>query len=181
MSIQALYVLIVLFILPESLSPEARQQLAEAAAAERKRRTARDAAEVAWQQGSASVAHDSVRRRIGRKIVLTARHIIGKVVAPFEPLRVVLPTLKDPEHPQLGRNWNFTLLIIVRLFFTLTYVSCRRKQADDRVCVSQKSNMPSSRSAGHKRSLVRSLVSWRQLKRLCSCFSSLVSIQLNFL
>lgn len=129
-SIHTLFVLLIRFVLPESLSSDSRKILDKRAKAAKQAAKERDAAERAWEvDGDDEAAGDSgfssriatpMRgSRAGRRVLGEMRRMARRAVLPLQPLSVFVP-----HRNALGvRNYNLLLLGVLSFIMAQMMVS----------------------------------------------------------
>lgn len=108
--------LLLLFGLPESLSHDARRDLASKAL---ERQASFDA-----QSAATDAAEGNTRGNLSaHSISRGARKTANWAIQPFESFSILAPKPRDPDHPELGKNWNMLLLAGVTFVTCITTVS----------------------------------------------------------
>lgn len=129
-AIHATWPILLLFVLPESLSTEARAHLAKKAAIAAEERRRKDQLQRDWE--SEEVASDpgasgwsrlnnATGSRTGKKIAGSTKRFFKTVFHFLEPLTMFAP--QEREDGGKGKNWNLLLLGIAIFCSSINYVS----------------------------------------------------------
>lgn len=147
-AVHSVLVIILLTILPESLSAEVREANVKKLAAEREAQRASDSSLV--------------------------KRCLRRASAPLEPLRIFLPKANASF---VRGDYNLTVVAAVEFLAVLTRVGTNTRQLAyyPRVSMLRNPNMPFLHWGGLKRSLGRTFPLWICVKSRCSLVSCLVS------
>ncbi|WVQ83644.1 hypothetical protein IAT38_005786 [Cryptococcus sp. DSM 104549] len=140
--IHSVYIILILFLLPESLSSDARLVLAKNALIARDAAARREAAEREWedetpglpdtQPGAGhetdpllsgwSFVSNGTHSRRRKKTIGTLKRGLTRLISPLAPLAIFLP--REEENPYTGRrqrNWNLTAVGLGLFFMSMLY------------------------------------------------------------
>lgn len=110
--VQAVLSVLLFSAAPESLSPEARKENIQKAAAAREAATkVIDDAEAAWEARLANRESRGVLHRAFSVVRRPLQRIARAVMALIEPLEMFIPR-RDMSHPTRARNWNLFIIAI---------------------------------------------------------------------
>lgn len=151
-----IFVFLILFVLPESLSTQSRIILTKNAEIARANKKRRDAAEREWENetpaaaevGDPLLAHAqsswSLRSNGGgviskrrKRIYGRSRRFIKRAFHFLEPLGIFLPRDRRDDEDwdgRRGKDWNMTLVGVALFLMSLMMVCCRRRHRPRRCC-----------------------------------------------